>query len=200
MKRVALVLLAASTALAQEPDSGERFDTLLGFELNEANLGLIEQMLGRARQFEVPEGHHEFAICYQLRDTSTIVTFSSSDEFGGEDRELLGFSVDSTNSNSSPCATSQVERGEPNVGGIRLGMSQEEFRVIVGDPLRAVTPSSRDRIFLTERKLTAEDYSRMPAGARERLGRDTIDVTLGVAGFFENGVLVRFSVNRVETF
>jgi hypothetical protein len=200
MKRFAVVLLFATNLFAQEPDSGERFDTLFGFELNQAGLGEIERVFGPAERFEVPDGHHEFAICYQLLQASTIVTFISGREFGGEEEALLGFSVESTNASSLPCSLARAQFDEPTVGGIRLGITEQEFRAIVGDPVRTLPPNSLDRLFVTERRLTERDFSRMPVDARQRLERDTIDVTLGVGGVFQTGVLVGFSAHRVETF
>jgi hypothetical protein len=201
MNRFALALmLSASSACAQQPDSGERFETLLGFQLNQTNLGEIERALGPAERFEVPDGHHEFAICYQLLQASTIVTFISGREFGLGEELLLGFSVDSTNASSFPCSSLRGQVDEPTVAGLRLGMTEAEFRAIVGDPLRAILPNSLDRLFVTERKLTERDYGRMSVEARQQLGRDSIDVTLGVGGVFRAGRLIGFSVHRVETF
>jgi hypothetical protein len=201
MNRFALaLLLSASSACAQQPDSGDRFETLFGFELNQTNLGAIERALGPAERFEVPDSHREFAICYQLPQASTIVTFISGREFGLGEELLLGFSVDSTNASSFPCSRLRGEVDQPTVAGLRLGMTEREFRTIVGDPVRAIPPNSLDRLFVTERKLTEQDYSRMSVEARQQLGRDSIDVTLGVGGIFQAGVLVSFSVHRVETF
>jgi hypothetical protein len=201
MNRFAVaLLLSASSAFAQQPDSGDRFGALFGFELNQTNLGEIERALGPAERFEVPDSHGEFAICYRLFEATTIVTFISGREFGLGEELLLGFSVDSTNASSFPCSHLLRQGDEPAVAGLRLGMTEREFRTIVGDPVRAIPPSSLDRLFVTERKLTERDFSRMSVEARQQLGRDAIDVTLGVAGVFQAGALVGFSVHRVETF
>ncbi|MCL1050780.1 hypothetical protein L2755_14270 [Shewanella abyssi] len=193
-----LVFFLLALAAKADADSGAQFDTLLGFQLNRSDLGLVEAKLGSAIQFEVPDGHHEFAICY-LIDGDTTITFNSGHEFGGPERELLGFSINSGNPNDFPCAVLPTSERNLSLAGISLDMRRNEFLRVMGMSLQTNTKKTVSRIFSSVRKLTPAELTQI-TGKPWSEGLSTTDVTMGVVGHFENDVMVAFSAHRVETF
>jgi len=196
----AILILLASSGLVSASESGARFDTLLGFTLNQTNLDLVEAKLGKARQYEVPGGDHEFAICYRLGgNTRHIVTFESGNEFGGPDRELLGFSIQSVNPLRLPCSKSAILLPEIAVANLSLGMTQSDFKAALGEPFQTDSEKVISRVYSSQRTLSPSEKARFPEIGDDEI-ISTAYTTLGVVGRFKNNVLVRFSVHRSVTF
>ncbi|MEQ1802456.1 MAG: hypothetical protein ABL989_11070 [Gammaproteobacteria bacterium] len=191
------LLVVYSSALAEKV--GDRFESLLGFTLNAATLDDVTARLGAAKRFDVPEGHHEFAVCYQLPDTTTVVMFSSDGEFGGPEAELLGISVLEENENQFPCSPIAASQEVLDFYGVALGLTEKQFRMTVGEPLQPTDNGDLVRFFESERQLTPEELKRISVNYPGIYDRPVADVTHSVWGSFKDGQLVAFGCWRMET-
>jgi len=191
------LLFAHDSALAET--AGGRFESLLGFTLNAATLDDVTVRLGTAKRFDVPEGHHEFAVCYQLSGATTVVMFSSDGEFGGPEAELLGMSVLEENVQQFPCSPVAALPKALAFNGVALGMTEQKFRMAVGEPLQPVDNGDLVRFFESERQLTSEELKRISGNYPGIYDRPVADVTHSVWGRFKDGQLVGFGCWRMET-
>ena len=200
MKQVALlVALFAMHGLVFAESAGGRFESMLGFALNAATLEDVTNRLGPAERFDVPEGHHEFAVCYGFPDSKAVVLFSSDREFGGAEEELLGVSVLEDNALGFPCAPLESASQQVGSDGLRLGMSERDFREVVGDPVERADNGDFFRIFDSERPLTRDELKKISVGFPGVYDRPVIDVTHSIWGRFDDHRLVGFGYWKVET-
>ena len=191
------LLVAYSSTLAET--AGGRFESLLGFTLNAATLDDVTVRLGAAKRFDVPDGHHEFAVCYQLSGATTVVMFSSDGEFGGPEAELLGMSVLEENVQQFPCSPITALPKALAFNGVALGLTEEQFRMTVGEPLEPVDNGDLVRFFESERQLTPEELKRISVNYPDVYARPVADVTHSIWGRFKDGQLVGFGCWRMET-
>ena len=198
MRLLAVPLMALSLTAGAD-DAGGRFESLLGFKVNAATLGDVATRFGTAERFEIPEGHHDFAICYRLTDAPGIVMFESSGEFGGPEQLLLGLSVQEDNSRNFPCAISRISTKQLTFVGLRLGMTEEQFRTVVGEPVEYLDNGDLIRFFVSERKLNADELKSTSAQWPGSNKSPAVDVTHSVWGRLTHGRIVAFGCTRVET-
>jgi hypothetical protein len=194
-----LVALTLSTTVSAEQPGG-RFQSLLGFSLNGATLADITHRYGEAAEFELPEGHHESAVCYSVGNSGQIVLFSTDGEFGGPEKELLGISIRSSNTEHFPCSPLAVSPEQLVMDKLSLGISEKQFRVIVGEPAEQTGPNTLSRAFEWERTLSIEETEKMAKvfpGIRQR---PVADVSHSVWGVFKEGRLAEFGCWRMETY
>lgn len=198
MKLLAVPLLTFALAAGAD-DAGGRFESLLGFKVNATTLDDVAKRFGEAERFEVPDGHHDFAICYRLKDAPSIVMFETSSEFGGPEHELLGLSVQGDDSNKFPCAISDISTKQLTFDGLQLGMTEKQFRQVVGEPAKYVDNGDLVRTFQSARKLNADELKKISAQWPDIYDRPVADVTHSVWGRFRDGRLAAFGCWRVET-
>jgi hypothetical protein len=101
------LLLAAFVAHGGEASFDKQFWTLFGFPLNDVSLGDVQECLGSTQIFEVPEGHHERAICYRSTHDSTVVVFSIGELGGG--KQLLGVALEGDSLHKYSCSKPAVD-------------------------------------------------------------------------------------------
>ena len=195
---LAVALLVYSLAAGAD-DAGGRFESMLGFKVSEATLGDVAAIFGAAERFEIPEGHHDFAICYRLTDAPGLVMFETSGEFGGPEQLLLGISVQEDNSRNFPCATSDISRKQLTFDGLRLGMTEKQFRTVVGEPVEHLDNGDLIRLFVSERKLNADELKSTSGQWPGTNQSPVVDVTHSVWGRLEHGRVVAFGCTRVES-
>lgn len=114
-------------------DELSSFQPPLGFELEKSTLAEISAKLGAAAEFEIPDSHHQFGICYQSDDSEAIVIFSSGREFGGPEKRLLHVTIQAENERSFPCSTSTLRTSQLNIGEMKLGLTPEQFQTLSND-------------------------------------------------------------------
>lgn len=200
MKRILfalLVLIPCLTPLAR--DASGKFEALLGFTLNQANLGEITQRLGATKRFDVPDGHYEYAVCYQAKDSNQIVIFSSSLEFGGNESELLDFSVQEANQSHFPCAVSTIKSALLQLDGLRLGISEDAFQAAVGGGAERNENGDLECHLDTTRPLSAAELKQIAPDDPDIYKRPVIDVSHNVWGRFHSGRLIAFGSGKLET-
>ena len=200
MNRAALATAALlfSCALFAESANG-RFESLLGFKLNATNLTEITKRLGEAERFDVPEGHHEYAICYRVKDSPNIIVFSSGAEFGSPEEKLLGLSVLKDNLRGFPCSTSTILHKQILFDGLRMGLTEKQFRALVGGSPKILESGDLVRFFESERSLSETELKKIAESYPDIYKRPVADVTHSVWGRFKDGLLIGFGCWRIET-
>jgi len=196
MRSATIAVLALTTAsLACAESSDAKFKTLLGFELNKSTFVDIKVRLGFAQELEVPEGHHESAICYITAAPSAVVIFSTDGEFGGPERLLLGITVRAPDRRKDgACLPITARRKETSMDGISIGMTEQQFRALIGEPTQPVRDGRIKHVYESKRPFTAEEDARI-AQSEQRY----FDVSHSVWGVIENGRLVEYGTWYNET-
>jgi hypothetical protein len=194
-----ILILISSFAYAESAKG--RFESIRGLSLNKATLEDVTKKLGKAKRFNVTEGHYEFAVCYEIANSKNIIIFSSSEEMIHIKEELLGFSVQSENSECFPCAKSKITEQQIHIDRIYLGMSETEFKAVLGGEITVVDNGDLVRYFDYERPLTKQELEKIAKGHNfpEIYDRPIADVSHSVSGAFKNGKLIRFRFLRFET-
>jgi hypothetical protein len=197
-KTICLVaVLISASAFSQER---ARFQSPLGFKLESATLSDVVSALGTAEEFEIPDSHHQFGVCYVVSDSSEIVVFATGREFGGPTKSLLGVTVHSENIESFPCSESALSSSDIDFGGLNLQISPQEFSALVaGEPDR-LEGGYVDHDLEYLRPLTDEE--------REAFVRRSIDpnlieganVGLGIWARFVDGTAIEIGVWQITTF
>jgi hypothetical protein len=202
-RRLTLVglLFTANVALAGEASFDKQFWTLYGFPLNDVSLGAVQERLGPTQIFEVPEAHHERAICYRTKDQSAVVVFSSGELGGG--KQLLGVSLERQSLHEYPCSKPAADLPAVFPMGLHLGMSEHEFLRTAGVPFERMNSTTLRRFADLKRAITTAEsdkrYGReeITRYIQERGGMDvsqTFWVTL------RDGKVVALGVWKEETF
>jgi hypothetical protein len=196
---IIIFILISSFAYAES--AGGRFESILGFRLNNVTLKDVTKKLGEAKRFNVPEGHHEFAVCYEIANSKKILIFSSSEEMIDVEEEVLGFSVQSENSEHFPCTKSTITERQIHLDRLYLGMSEAEFKAVLGGEIAVVDNGDLIRYFDYERPLTKQEAEKIAKDHDfpEIYDRPIADVSHTVWGTFKNGKLIRFGFWRFET-
>jgi hypothetical protein len=179
----------------------KQFWTPFGFSLNDVSLGDVQRRLGSAQSFEVPEGHHERAICYLSMDESTVVVFSSGELGGGT--QLLGVSLELASLRSYSCSKPAADLPATFPMGLHVGMSEQEFLKTAGVPFERVTFTTLRRFADLKRTLpTAESEKRYGDKETSRLIQENggMDGSQAFWVTLRDGRVVALSVWKEETF
>jgi hypothetical protein len=203
MKRFTLIIIffILISSFAYAESAGGRFESILGFRLNNSTLKDVTKKLGEAKRFNVPDGHHEFAVCYEIANSKKILIFSSSEEMIDVEEEVLGFSVQSENSERFPCTKSTITERQIQLDKLYLGMSEAEFKAVLGGEITVVDNGDLVRYFDYERLLTKQEVKKIAKDHNfpEIYDRPIADVSHSVSGTFKNGKLIRIHLLRYET-
>ncbi len=195
MRRLAIIAVAfASTAACADSANG-RFQSILDFPIGSSTLASIQERLGPATEFDVPESHHESAVCYESVAPAITIMFSTDGEFGGPEKHLMGFLVRVTNDNHFPCAPLPARHDSVSVDGLALGMSESALRSLLGLPPDLIGSGLVRRRFESERPFRPEDRERHRANER-----DVFDVSHTVWGVVKEGKVVEYGAWIVETY
>jgi hypothetical protein len=196
-----IIILILISSFAYAESAGGRFESILGFRLNKVTFKDVTKQLGEAKRFNVPEGHHEFAVCYEVANSKKIIIFSSAEEMIDVEEEVLGFSVQSENSECFPCAKSKITEKQIRLDRIYLGMPESEFKTVLGGEITIVDNGDLVRYFDYERPLTKQELEKIAKdnNSPEIYDRPIADVSHSVSGTFKNGKLIRFHFVRYET-
>lgn len=193
---LALTALAAFPAGAGETDDGARFTSFLGFRLNLGTLDDVQGRLGRTKLLESYEdGEYQASVCYLGSDG--MVSFLSGRE-GGAMLGLLGFELQ-----RSTTAAAQNCRGLPrryaeasrSLGGLRLGMSRQEFAAVVGAPVQWDGDAGRC-LFQGEQRMSAAERQAYRDSPELSL-RGSFNVLVTVTARFDDGQLVDVAVWKI---
>ena len=198
MQATAVLLLIAAVVAAGDR-LGETFTRPLGFQLGGMNLEEIRQRLGPATlQHSGDAGESEYVVCYVARKAGIQIAFKSG-EMGGNDHQLLGFSMQKVGRAPSRECLALSPRQEASltfaIGGLRLGIPPSAFRQTAGN----VTERDGDR-------LVADFEYRDPIPPGEGLGpprqgtaSSYWDTFITLEGRFVENKLAEISVWRVVT-
>ena len=186
----------ATLPVGAEEGDGARFTSFLGFRLNIGTLDDVQGRLGRARLVEsYDDGEYQASVCYLGSDG--MVSFLSGRD-GGAMLGLLGFELQ-----RSATAAAQNCRQLPrhladasrSLGGLRLGMSRQDFAALMGAPVQWDGDTGRC-LFQGEQPMSAGEraaYKDSP----ELNQRGSFNVLVTVTARFEDGQLVDVAVWKV---
>jgi hypothetical protein len=181
---------------------GDKFTSFAGFELGTVNLSEIQNNLGKAKVVETGDaGDYTASICYIV---PTGVVLFLAGEMDGPNHDLGGFGF-ARETDRQPCAKWPKSLAIPslNLKGIRLGLSQKEFRSVVGTPVR-LDGQKAYAAFESKRKMTKKEISRLPKDIQSEIKtgklQDSVDVFVSLNATFSNGVLKELRVWKSETF
>lgn len=198
--RMILTCAVLCGCAAVQADGLGKYQRPFGFELNRSNLGHVKSEYGDTEEFEIPEAHHEFGICYRSEDEDWIVVFLSGREFGGPDKTLLGVAVHAANSLNFPCAPSELAGSDFRIGDLRLLIDEAEFvSMFEGNPQR----SDFGHLFYhfdIRRPLTKVEQEHFAQRFGQDHGITGADTSLGVWSLISDGRVVEFGVWQEETY
>lgn len=187
-------------ALSAAAQSGAQFTSFAGFDLGKVTLAQVAESLGPAKVVETGEaGEYEAKICYRVQGGAI---YFLSGEMGGRALDLLGFGISGAPGSRS-CAEFRGREAPPlALGGLRLGLSKDEFSRVVGRKVRWEGNVGRVA-FESHRPITATEFASLPQVVKEasQAGQlqDYFDVVVSVVGTFTGGKLSEFRVWKVET-
>jgi len=173
--------ILAFAALAAPLPPGEQFTSPLGLPLLETTIAQVQARLGPAPITE--QGHDQDVACYLWPDPRAVVTFSVGRE--GLDS---GFTMRSVGGRVRRSGCVEVPRAligdlALTVGGLRLGMTREEFTALLGLPAGA-----------TGVTFSREEPSRRPDGSSDP--ENDVYTTVRVEARFEKDRLVELEVSK----
>ena len=148
----ALVAAVAVAVGAEGLAPGEQFTRPLGMQLVRTTIVEAQQRLGAAPVVE--SGHHEQTVCYFDSRSRTYVAFTAQDEglSGGFTARRLEGETPPGCARLPASALKALERG---IGGLRLGMSRQQFLAVVGtrvsvaDGFETATFERSDPLFIS---------------------------------------------------
>lgn len=208
MKRIFGILFGLSLLISSEaaplrelkPQDAEIFTHIAGFNLADSySFDALAEKFGATKVVATGDAStSDFRVCYKTSDGKAAVTF-----FHGELN--WGFTVTKIRNVEKHCTkTSALTPSQLNIAGIALGMDKDAYRNILGKPhsennnhiqhefsyVHNLTDSELnelvDRSIKNGSEINPDDYRRS-------------DVFIGIDAFFTDGLLIRFSVTRVES-
>lgn len=185
---------------AQAGDDVHTFESPMGLELLHSTLGDVASRFGAAKRFQEPESHHEFGLCYTVKDSTAVVIFGSGLEFGGPEYALLTFRVLDKNDQKLPCFPSAITASNLRLGNVSLGISKSQFIAAVGEPVTEFDKNGIQHFFEWQRHPTITELEQFDDEYLEKHGEPVLDVLVAVWARFDNGVLVEFGSSKIETY
>lgn len=172
----------------------------MGFRLNHSTLADVRSAYGQADEFEIPESHHGFGICYRAQDSDQIVVFLSAREFGGPEKTLLGVAVHAVNPLGFPCSASSIAESDLKIGDVSLFIDKSAFTALFeGEP----STSDFGHLFYnfdSRRPLTTSEEEHFKAEFGEGHGITGVDSSLGVWWLIKDQRVIQFGVWLEETY
>ena len=196
----AIIWVALSLTVAAQAEDYSRFQSPLGFELETATLADIQEVLGSAEEFEIPESHHQFGVCYFTKDSGEIVVFSTGREFGGPAKLLLGVTFHAENTDKFPCSESTLESTALDVGGLNLRVLPSDFASLASGQPEQLDNGYVDFDLAYHRELTDEETERFTARSIDPHLIEGADVGLGIWARFSEESAIEVGVWQITTF
>ena len=183
-----------------QADKNLPYQVPFGFELEWATLSDVRERFGDSDEFEIPDSHHEFGVCYTSTNSDEIVVFISGHEFGGTDQKLLGVTIQATNSEHFPCSASTLGSSDLFIGGLRLGLTPDQFGEL--STTDALSSEEGSLYFNLEyrRDLNADEKKVFEMRGFGDATPDGIDVGLGIWSTFSDGHAIEVGVWQISTF
>jgi hypothetical protein len=195
------LLVLPSSARAGDADFDKRFWTLFGFPLNDTSLAEVGGRLGSAPTFDVPEGHHESAICYRTTDESIVVVFSTGELGGGW--QLIGVTLELASLHKYPCKAPLLPLSPTLPLGLRPGMKENEFLKTAGVSFKRTDSSTLYHCSDYKRAISASEAEKRYEDkdiARIILDRGGMDVRQCIEAALSKRSVVAIGVWKQETF
>jgi len=194
--------LCMAAVVANAAQTGEEFTRPLGFALVRTTLGDVQKKLGPAEMKEAGDaGGYEATVCYVVPDTKVLLIFKSG-ELGGNTHDLLGFSMrllsDPPPMECLRLGISVTRTIDLSVGGLRLGMSREEFEKVLGKT-EVNGEGALARVFNRRERLSPERVKQFCVLDPSVEQDPYYDVQIFVDGRFANKKLIEVSVWKTET-
>lgn len=195
------LLFVTSATYGNDATFDKQFWTLFGFSLNDVSLKDVQGRLGSAQVFDVPEGHHEQAVCYRTTDDSTVVVFSSGELGGG--KQLLGVSLELASLHKYLCSKPAIDLAASFPMGLHLGMSEDEFLKTAGVSFEKVNSTTLRRFADLKRPITTAESDkryRNKEVSQFIQGRGGMDVSQSFWVKLKNDKVVAIRIWKEETF
>ncbi len=161
----------------------------------------VQKVLGNAKIVETGDaGEYTASICYVV--PNGVVLFFAG-ELDGPKHNLGGFGF-AKETDRRPCAEWTASLATPNlfIGGIKLGLSLEEFTNIVGAPVR-MEGNKAYTFFENKRTMTEKEILRLPKEVQAMVKRgeqqNYFDVVISIIATFSNGHLEELKIWKTET-
>jgi hypothetical protein len=137
--------------------------TILGVSINHASLKDVQAKLGSANVIRISDAEEsDIAVCYVSPDDGTVLAFYSGALGGWEDiTYFVLLSPRAGFAHGSQCTPSnQVSRNLSTESGLRLGVTEEQAKVVAGNP----TSSGRTFLkydYICRQKMTEEEVRKL---------------------------------------
>lgn len=196
-----IVPLVSALAVASG-NQGDSFTRFAGFELGQATLADVQEILGPSPTLEAGDaGEYEAWVCYSLPDGQ--VEFNSG-EMGGNGHDLLGFTVSRHGRNRHcPDWPKAIPAPVMRLGGMPLGISKETFEAVLKAPVEW-QGNHGTRHYDYRREPTHAEILALPPEIRSQAEKVPstwmLDVLMTVEGTFEQDRLVTLSTWKIESY
>ncbi len=201
--RIPILLLTSLLplfALAASEDDGARFTHFAGFSLAAGtSLDEVKRRVGPAPLVEYGESSaYRASICYS---TGTVLVGFMSEELGGPNHTLLGFSLTLPSpERQSHCASLPAGQlpGDPVIGGLHLGMSRKDAATVLARPDPGIRSSVR-RFYESRETLTGGERADFLFAHPHAQAPDQWNVTVSVFATFAQDRLVELEIWKIRT-
>jgi hypothetical protein len=168
--------------------------SILGVTIGQDTLETLENKLGKVKQCD----SHDNASIAGYTDSKEDLVFVFGEVGGGD---VTAFYL-TPHERAPNCPLSPLPRessGLTTRGGIRLGMTEEQFIRVFGPP-KSRTRRGQWKYFWTwKEKLTDEEKKPIASATPASTPPDTADVSIWIKAQFSNGVLRYFFIAKLET-
>lgn len=196
---ILLLILIPTSVLAA---NGEDLIEVLGIRIaQDITLADVQKRLGQAQLVETGEaGEYKAAFCYYSPKCQAQVEFWS-DELGGPDHDLIGFTLSRTINTASVCLELAIVdcASLKMPKGVKLGMTLDEYKAAVGNDVK-LEGSFYQKAFERRQPMTEAERTTM-LKSHPDLSPEYLywDIVIFVRGFFRSGVLDILEVSRTQT-
>jgi len=180
-------------ASKEKPPSDSHF-SILHIMIGKDNFQTVQEKIGPTKKCHTK--HHDGVDVAGYADPNEVLVFEFG-EIGGGD--VTGFSL-SRPSHATECPLSPLPSRFSNLatnGGIRLGMTEQEFVKVFGDPKTKTRPDYWEYEWTLEERYT-EDEKKGAAAAGYTISGDTYLVGITIEARFAKGVLQYFYISKLE--
>jgi hypothetical protein len=195
---IILILIIPSSVLAT---NGEDLTEVLGIRIaRDTTLADVQKKLGYTQLVETGDaGEYKATICYFSPKCQTQVDFWS-DELGGPEHDLIGFTLSRRNNASSvcselaigDCASLKVPRG------VRLGMTLDEYKKAVGSDVK-LEGSFYQKAFESREPMTKAERTKLLKSYPDIPDDLYWDIVIFIRGAFRSDILDILEVSKTET-
>jgi hypothetical protein len=179
----------------KEKPPGDSHFSVLHIIIGKDNFQTVQEKLGPTKKCHTK--HHDGVDVAGYADPNEALVFEFG-EIGGGD--VTGFFL-SRPSHATECPLSPLPARFSNLatnGGIRLGMTEQEFVNVFGDPKTKTRPDYWEYEWTLEERYT-EDHKKGAATAGYTMSGDTYLVGITIEARFAKGVLQYFYISKLET-